>query len=82
MLTSRQMVLSLHHAKLCLQAGQQLLLRLRFAHHGRHLLPQMTHDQDVDFGRSHTLHKLIHLDQTHTLLGSSGFVPETDRHSH
>ncbi len=55
------MVLSLHHTKLCLQVGQKLLLRLCLAHHRWHLLPQVTHDQDVYLGSSHALHKLIHL---------------------
>ncbi len=59
--TGRQVVLALHHTKLCLQVGQKLLLCLGLAHHSRHLLPEMTHDQDVYLGSSHTLHKLIHL---------------------
>lgn len=60
-ITSRQVVLSLHHTELGLQVGQKLLLDLCLAHHCWHLLPQMTHDQDVYLGSSHTLHKLIHL---------------------
>ncbi len=59
--TGGQVILSLHHTKLCLQVGQQLLLCLCLAHHSWHLLPQMTHDQYVYLGSSHALHKLIYL---------------------
>lgn len=62
-LTCRKVVFTLHHAKLLRQVCQQLLLGLLLAHHGRHLLPQVPHDEEVNLGCSNPLHKLIHLGQ-------------------
>ena len=59
--TWRQVVLALHVREVGRQLAQQLLLRLRLAHHGRHLLAQVAHDQAVDLRRAHPLHELVHL---------------------
>ena len=61
-----EVVLALDMRELRGQLPEQLLLRLLLAHHGRHLLAQVPHDQAVDLGCSHPLHKLIHLRQHHT----------------
>ena len=59
--TSGQVVLALHVREVRRQVPQQLVLRLLLAHHGRHQLAQVAHDQDVDLGRAHALHKLVDL---------------------
>lgn len=57
------MVLALDIGELVAQIFEQLLLRFLLAHHGRHLLAQVPHDQAVDLGCPHPLHKLVHLQQ-------------------
>ena len=61
------MVLALHMCKMVRQIAQQFLLRLLLAHHGRHLPSQVSHDEDMDFCCSYSLHKLIHLPDAITL---------------
>lgn len=50
-----------HLSKVVCQVVQDLFLCLLLSEHGGHLGPQMTHEQDVDLGGTHTLHKLVDL---------------------
>lgn len=62
--TWREVVLSLNLPKVVSQIAQHLVLRLLLAHHGRHQLAQVAHDEDVDLRRTHALDELVHLRKT------------------
>ncbi len=56
-----EVVLALDMRELRGQLPEQLLLRLLLAHHGRHLLAQVPHDEGVYLCCPHPLDKLVHL---------------------
>ena len=61
--TCWEVMLALDMRELRGQIPEQLLLRLLLAHHGRHLLAQVAHDEGVYLCCPHPLHKLIYLQQ-------------------
>ena len=59
--TRGKMMLPLDCCKFPVQVAEQLVLGLVLAHHDRHLLAQVAHDQDVYPSSPHPLHKLVDL---------------------